>query len=245
MSCLWTTPQGDRRRIDVGPPCSAGSEKARIKTRETGYVHGSLMRMQPFLRLSRGARTARKHFGAPCVAALLLCAIALGLVASAAVAASRVARCSGVKVRPTGANSTAIDNATLCLMNQVRTSHAMRPLRLNRALAQVAGGQASDMVRGDYFSDNSLSGQTPLARIMANGYSAHRLLTAQNIAWGTGPNATPVGIVRAWMESPPHRQIILTPAYRDVGVGVAPAVPSILGRGWLGATYAVEFGARR
>jgi uncharacterized protein YkwD len=152
-------------------------------------------------------------------------------------------------VRPTGANSAAVDAAALCLMNQVRRSYGLRALRLNGALAQVAGGQASDMVRGDYFSDDSLSGQTPLARIMETGYAgAHalsaRLLTAQNIGWGTGANATPVGIVRAWMGSPPHRQIILTAAYRDAGVGVTAAVPSILGQGWLGATYAVEFGAR-
>src|SRR4029077_2888328 len=119
----------------------------------------------------------------------------------------------------------------------------------NRALAQVATGQARDMVRGDYFGDQSLSGKSPLARIMASSYPVHaasiRLLTAQNIGWGTGPNATPVGIVRAWMESPPHRRIILTGAYRDAGVGFAPDVPSALGVGWLGGTYAVEFGARQ
>ncbi len=70
------------------------------------------------------------------------------------------------------------------------------------------------------------------------------MLTAQNIGWGTGPNATPSGIVGAWMASPPHRAIILTRAYRDVGVGVAPAVPAEFGSALSGGTYAVEFGAR-
>jgi uncharacterized protein YkwD len=156
--------------------------------------------------------------------------------------------CRGGNLAPDGTNSAIIDAATMCLMNQVRLAHRLRPLRLSRALAQVATGQARDMVRGDYFGDQSLTGKSPLARIMATGYPVHggsiRLLTAQNIGWGTGPNATPVGIVRAWMQSPPHRRIILTGAYRDAGVGVAPDVPSALGAGWLGGTYAVEFGAR-
>jgi uncharacterized protein YkwD len=182
------------------------------------------------------------------VAALLLCAGATAAQLPNAASAASSRSCRSVRAAPSGANAAIVDAATVCLMNQLRSAHGLRPLRLNSALTRVATGQAGDMVRGDYFSDQSLSGQSPLTRIVATGYAARahtaRLLTAQNIGWGTGPNATPAGIVRAWMESPPHRQIILTAAYRDVGVGVAPAVPSILGRGWLGATYAVEFGAR-
>jgi uncharacterized protein YkwD len=157
--------------------------------------------------------------------------------------------CRATSAAPSRANVAAIDAATLCLMNQVRSAAGLRPLRLNRALSGIASGQASDMVRGDYFGDQSITGQSPLTRIMTSGYEAHtasvHLLTAQNIGWGTGPNATPAGIVNAWMESPPHRRIILTAAYRDVGVGVAPSVPAKLGAGWPGGTYAVEFVARR
>jgi uncharacterized protein YkwD len=186
-------------------------------------------------------------------AALLICACAAATSPSGADGAARAsasgAGCHGAHVAPNGANAALVDAATLCLMNQVRLAHRLRPLRLNRALAKIAAGQAKDMVRGHYFGDQSISGQSPLARIVASGYPVHtssvRLMTAQNIGWGTGPNATPAGIVKAWMASPPHRTIILTPVYRDTGVGVSPSVPSKLGSGWLGATYAVEFGARR
>ena len=44
------------------------------------------------------------------------------------------------------------------------------------------------------------------------------------------------------MNSPPHRQAILKPSYRDVGIGVVWGVPSALPNG---ATYTVDFGARR
>ncbi len=189
-------------------------------------------------------------------AALLACLSALGLAGAADAATTHASDsraserpCTGAETPPNGHNSALVDAATVCLMNDVRIADGLRPLRRNGALATIATGQARDMVRGDYFSDQSLSGQSPLARIIASSYplarSGARLLTAQNIGWGTGPNATPSGIVAAWMQSPPHRAIILTAAYRDTGVGVAPSVPAQFGSGWSGATYAVEFGARR
>ncbi len=183
-----------------------------------------------------------------CVGLLAACTSASAAAASArhAARASKHA-CTGVATMPSAGNAALVDAATLCLMNEIRAENLLRPLRHNGALASIATGQARDMVRGDYFGDQSISGQTPLARIMASSYvvpSPARMLTAQNIGWGTGPNATPAGIVEAWMASPPHRAIILTSAYRDVGVGVAPAVPAEFGSGWAGGTYAVEFGAR-
>jgi uncharacterized protein YkwD len=186
------------------------------------------------------------------VAALLLVLLGLCLAASSAAAAPRArastTACPGADLAPTAYDAAAVDLATLCLMNQMRRSRGLRALRYNAPLARIAAGQAGDMVRGHYFADQSLSGQSPLARILASSYVAHlasmRLLTAQNIGWGTGPNATPTGIVRAWMQSPPHRRILLTADYRDAGVGVSPSVPSGLAAGLLGATYAVEFGTR-
>jgi uncharacterized protein YkwD len=186
------------------------------------------------------------------VAALLVVLLALAGPAAAGAngppASDSAAPCPGADVAPSGHNAALVDAATLCLMNQLRVARGMHPLRLNRALARIASGQASDMVRGHYFADQSLSGLSPLSRIMASGYVAHpvagRLLTAQNIGFGTGPNATPAGIVHAWMLSPPHREIMLTPAYRDAGVGASPSVPSGIASRWLGGTYAVEFGTR-
>jgi uncharacterized protein YkwD len=202
--------------------------------------------------LPRGVSRARKRVGAPPAAALFVVLLALALpVASAAAAPSASASttaCPGAELAPTARNAAAVDLATLCVMNQLRSARGLRPLRYNASLARIAAGQAGDMVRGHYFADQSLSGQSPLARILASSYVAHlasiRLLTAQNIGWGTGPNATPTGIVRAWMQSPPHRRIMLTAGYRDAGVGVSPSVPSGLAAGLLGGTYAVEFGTR-
>ncbi|HLB20989.1 MAG TPA: CAP domain-containing protein [Solirubrobacteraceae bacterium] len=186
------------------------------------------------------------------MAALLVVLLGLGHPAPSAVAApsarASTTACAGAELAPTAHNAAAVSLATLCVMNQMRSARGLRPLRYNAPLARIAAGQAGDMVRGRYFADRSLSGRSPLARILASSYVAHlasmRLLTAQNIGWGTGPNATPAGIVRAWMESPPHRRILLTAGYRDAGVGVSPSVPSGISAGLLGGTYAVEFGTR-
>ena len=154
--------------------------------------------------------------------------------------------CAYANLRPTAADTAMVDRATLCLIDQLRAAYRLRPLRSNRELQAVAGEQATGMVREDYFGDDSPSGQTSATLIAALPYGAHasRLATAQNLGWGTRSAATPAGIVTAWMHSPPHREVILTAAFRDIGVGVSPAVPSILGHGARGATYAVEFAGR-
>jgi uncharacterized protein YkwD len=102
-------------------------------------------------------------------------------------------------------------------------------------------------VLGDYFGDDSRSGETPLQRIVATRYLRHTtgVSTAQNIGWGTDAQATPAAIVAAWMHSPPHREIILTEEFRDIGVGARAAAPPALAAGRPGATYTVEFGTRR
>lgn len=156
------------------------------------------------------------------------------------------APCAHAELQPNATDLALIDAATLCLINRVRAAHHLRSLRFSWPLQSVASGQAKDMVIGDYFGDRSLSGATPLQRILATPYPgrAWRLSTAQNIGWATGPLATPAGIVEAWMHSPPHRKIILTPSFRDIGVGATPAAPSSLSEGLEGATYTIEFGQR-
>jgi uncharacterized protein YkwD len=155
--------------------------------------------------------------------------------------------CGGSSLRPTTRNLSRVVGATLCLIEREREIHHLDPLRLNRSLQQIAVNQTMDMVLGDYFGDNSLAGGTPWQRITASPYAvgARSLSTAQNIGWGTAALATPQAMVEGWMLSPPHRRIVLTGAYRDIGVGVAPAAPSSLTDGLPGATYTVEFANRR
>jgi uncharacterized protein YkwD len=189
-------------------------------------------------------------------AALLLVVGALGpavagartatVARTAAVAKRASTPCPGANVRPGTANAPVIDAATVCLINSVRAAYRLRPLHVNRYLQGVATGQVSQMLRWDYFADVRPSGLTPGKLIASTHYAAHAasLSTGQNIGWATGAYTTPASMVATWMESPPHRAVILAGEFHDIGVGVTPALPSVLQHGRLGATYAVEFGAR-
>jgi len=54
--------------------------------------------------------------------------------------------------------------------------------------------------------------------------------------------STPEAIVSEWLRSPEHRAILLSPLYREVGIGLAIGAP---GTGEVGATVAADFGTRR
>jgi uncharacterized protein YkwD len=151
--------------------------------------------------------------------------------------------CPNSNLTPTATNAKAIDAATLCLIDNVRAAYRLGPLRANRELQKVATVQVDDMVGWNYFADDRPPAQTPASLIAATRYTARtaNISTGQNIGWGTGQYATPAQMVAAWMASPPHREIILIGEYTAAGVGVAPAVPSVLEQPLQGATYAVEF----
>src|ERR1700679_4059036 len=91
--------------------------------------------------------------------------LALALVvpgSSSAAHAKPQAPCPNAQLQPTAGDLAQINTATLCLIDQVRTAYRLRPLRFSSPLQSVAVGQARDMVIGDYFGDESLSGRTPL-----------------------------------------------------------------------------------
>jgi len=165
---------------------------------------------------------------------------------AAALAERASVPCPGANLRPSAANSAPVEAATACLINGVRAAYRLRPLHVNRYLQGVAAGQVDEMVRWNYFADVGPSGQTPGKLIASSRYAvrAASLYTGQNIGWATGAYSTPANMVATWMDSPPHRAVILAGDFHDVGVGVAATLPSVLQHGRLGAIYAVEFGAR-
>jgi uncharacterized protein YkwD len=165
---------------------------------------------------------------------------AVSAVVARAQAKRQTRRCADATLMPTPDDADAVASATLCVINAERAHHHLRPLRANAALAQVARGQSEDMVHGNYFADHSLNGRTPLERIVPAVEPARVARAGQNIGCGSGGSSTAAGIVRAWMQSPPHRRIILTGAYTQAGVGVTPSLPSVLELGSSGATYTLD-----
>jgi uncharacterized protein YkwD len=187
----------------------------------------------------------RRKINAVLAAVPLLCLSTAGAATASASAPGR--GCAGAALSPSPGNAASVEVATLCLVNQVRAAHRLHALHANGELRMLATSQVDAMVRWDYFADNRPPGVTPMALIASTRYPAHTksLAIGQNIGWGTGEYATPISMVAAWMASPPHRKIILTSGYREAGAGVTATVPSFLEAEFPGATYALEFGARR
>lgn len=158
-------------------------------------------------------------------------------------AAQTSASCHGARARTTHSNLQQIERATLCLINVQRRAQGLPVLRSDHLLRLAAVGHSREMVVKRYFAHTSAGGGRFIARIRRTGYLARSRFwrAGENIAWGVGALSTPASIVRAWMNSPPHRHNILTRGFRDIGIGIVRGSPRIGGRG---ATYTTDFGSR-
>lgn len=97
--------------------------------------------------------------------------------------------------------------------NQARSSAALPALARSKALDAAAQAKLDDMTRRGYFAHVSPIGQQAWDFIVHAGYSYKN--AGENLARGfTDPNAA----VTAWLNSPTHRQNIVNPAYRDIGI---------------------------
>jgi uncharacterized protein YkwD len=141
---------------------------------------------------------------------------------------------------PAATSNTAAE--TLRLLNAERAKQKAHALRADAKLAGAARAHSRDMVTNTYFSHDSRSGAKFTGRIEHAGWmrGRSRWKVGENLAWGPGCSAAPQAIVAAWMHSAPHRRILLDPAYRFVGIGLAAGTPS---GGQAGVTYTADFGA--
>jgi uncharacterized protein YkwD len=154
--------------------------------------------------------------------------------------------CPGADLQPTEEDIEVVRTATLCLVNQERTSRGEAPLQQNAHLQQSAQSHTESMADDDYFEHDGPNGDTPLSRMIAAGYNPSGgnvgYEIGENIGWGTLSLGTPRAIVAAWMASPGHRANILDAHFRDTAVGISPHVPSSLSGGQTGGIYTQDFG---
>jgi uncharacterized protein YkwD len=177
------------------------------------------------------------------VAALWLTPATAG-ARSAPSTSSTAAQCPGANLVPTTGNVDAVRAAILCLHNQIRAARHLPSLRENSRLRRAAVAHSVDMVSNRYFDHTAPSGTTFTERLLGAGKYVGRSqnwVLGENIAWGTGSEATASKIMRAWMLSPGHRANIVRRSYREVGIGIVTGVPT---DGTSGGTFTADFGAR-
>ncbi len=141
------------------------------------------------------------------------------------------AGCAGAGASPSAASPGKLRAAVLCLVNKRRAEHGLARLRAEKHIQKAAGRHAHDMQRNNYFAHQRAGGPDLTARLHRAGWSGHAW--GENIAYGCGPSGTPRGAVRMWMNSPPHRELMLSGTYRQGGVGVTKGAPCGAGAIWV------------
>lgn len=127
-------------------------------------------------------------------------------------------------VTPAGAETTFESMAyeVVELTNLERDWAGLPPLEWNETLAVEATWHAQDMATRGYFGHYSPEGTSPTDRATLAGYPgfAWGPFVGENIAKGL---PTSEGVVQAWLNSEGHRQNLLLPDYREIGVGISVA----------------------
>ncbi len=132
-------------------------------------------------------------------------------------------------------------------MNAQRGARGLRPFRVSRGLTAAAKYHCHQMGLFGFFEHESHNG-TPFWRRIERFYPSrhHRYwAVGENILWES-PATSGSSAVRMWMNSPPHRENILTREYREVGVAAVHynAAPGAFG-GRPVTVVTADFGIRR
>jgi uncharacterized protein YkwD len=113
----------------------------------------------------------------------------------------------------------ALQAGVLTDINAFRRSHGLRPLRLSRALTAAARQHSTEMAARGYFSHSSADGSSFDRRIARYYPAGHSRFWAvgENLLWSS-PSVDASGALVMWKDSPPHRENLLGPNWREIGV---------------------------
>jgi len=194
----------------------------------------------------RPAMPVRRQFTGACGAAL--CVVVLGSPPARAEAQGDPAggACGAAAVLvAVHVGVPSMQSALLCLVNRERAAAGAPALATSRRLRRAAQGHSDDMVARRYFLHTAPGGPGLVRRVRRTGYlrGAPNWALGEDLGWAEGPAATAAALMNAWMNSPPHKAVMLDPAYRQLGIGIAlgtpdPARPD-------GATVTLDFGTAR
>ena len=132
----------------------------------------------------------------------------------------------------------------ICVVNQRRSKKGLRPLKQAHELAKAADRHTRTMRRTDCFAHTCPGEPALSARLTKSGYlpCGCSWSAGENIAYGRGHKGSPRVIAKRWMQSSAHRQTLLNPGFRHVGVGFHRGTP--YGNKRSAATYTIDLGFR-
>lgn len=103
-----------------------------------------------------------------------------------------------------------------CMINFARQALALPILFTSGSLDRAAIRKSADILACDEFSHEACDREVSYWPERF-GYGS---CVGENIAYGSGPSATPRYIFSLWMNSQGHRENILGSSYDDIGIGL-------------------------
>jgi uncharacterized protein YkwD len=133
-------------------------------------------------------------------------------------------------------------------VNRTRRARGLRALKFSAPLTEAGTAHAHALATAGQFthawpSTGKLFNSWIRSFYSARGYRAWSV--GENLLWAS-PGFTPMSAVRQWLESPSHRRVLLSPKWRELGIGVVSAVAAPGAYGGRDVQIAAaEFGMRR
>ena len=134
----------------------------------------------------------------------------------------------------------------LRLHNEARAEHGVAPLCVQENLMAAAQRHAEGMIERDFYAPDTPEGLRPADRISRAGYPFATCGENNNRVSGLDVGEPGREELReafeSWMESSGHRENILNPAFREVGIGLSTG--QYAPEPGTTTMYVVDFGAR-
>lgn len=116
--------------------------------------------------------------------------------------------------------SSSIDQKRIIeLTNQERAKIGLSPVSENSTLDQAAYAKARNMFEENYWAHFAPSGKTPWDFILGSGYKFS--YAGENLAKNF---STSEDVVSAWVVSASHKENLLSPKYKDIGIAVVDGI---------------------
>ena len=157
-------------------------------------------------------------------------------------ASAKAGKCRWANRGPRQVSARHARHAVVCQINKKRHRQGLKGVSSKHALRKAGKRHSRYMQRRSCFAHQCPGEKDLVGRIHATSYLPCNCTwrVGEILAWGKRGQGTPRAIVKAWMHSPAHRQVLLDRRLRNVGVGLVWGSPS--NRGARAATYTADFG---
>lgn len=109
-------------------------------------------------------------------------------------------------------------------INEVRVANSLEPLEWDPVLAKAARAHSEDMAKRHYFSHTTPKGLEPWDRAIRAGYGSRyvgeNLFMLAFVDATYTPEKVAEETVKSWFNSEGHRRIMLSPEWREAGIGI-------------------------